>query len=281
MKPTQKFYKIKSLNLSYYEWGNPTDPTLLFIHATGMHGRIWDQAIKALPSGYHILALDQRGHGASVSDTYLLDWALMGNDVIEFVTGLGLENVTGVGHSMGGHVLVQAALALPDVFNNLLLIDPVIFPPEKYQETTDFEKGSPSNHPLARRRHQFDSWQHMLEVFETRHPYSLWHPEVLKDYCKYGLIKQADGSTYTLACAPDVEASVYMGHLSVDLTGQLSKISVPVLVMRAKGRDKNSKHQIDFSASPTWPELGRQFEKGEDIWLKDLTHFIQCRNPSL
>jgi len=281
MIPAQKFYETSSLKLSYYEWGNPTNPTLLFIHATGMHGRIWDQTVKALPSGYHIIALDQRGHGASSSDTYLLDWALMGNDAIEFIKGLGLKSVTGIGHSMGGHVLTQAALALPDVFQNLVLIDPVIFPPERYQETTDFEKGSPANHPLARRRRQFDSWQDMFDVFENKDPYSLWHPEVLKDYCKYGLIKDSEVSTYTLACAPDIEASVYMGHLSVDLTEQLSNIIVPVFVMRAKGRDENSKHQIDFSASPTWPELSSQFEQGEDIWLKELTHFIPMQEPNL
>ncbi|MEH6404970.1 MAG: alpha/beta hydrolase [Sneathiella sp.] len=281
MTPTQKFIQTSSVNLSYFEWGDPADPTILFIHATGMHGRIWDQTIKALPSGYHIIALDQRGHGMSVSDTYLLDWTLMGNDAIEFITGLGLENITGVGHSMGGHVLTQATLALPHAFKSILLIDPVIFPPEKYQQTSDFEKGSPSNHPLARRRNQFNNWQHMVESFSKREPYSLWDSKVLKDYCQYGLVKEINGSVFSLACAPDVEASVYMGHLSVDLTDKLSHISQPVYVMRAKERDKNSKHQIDFSASPTWDELSSKFERGEDIWLKDLTHFIPMQEPAL
>lgn len=281
MTPVQKYFKTKSLKLSYYEWGDPKDPTILLIHATGMHGRIWDQTIKALPAGYHIIALDQRGHGASVDDKYLLDWSMMGNDAIEFVQGLELGKVIGVGHSMGGHVLTQVALALPTVFQCLLLIDPVIFPPAKYGEVTDFEKGTPVGHPLARRHNQFDNWQHMRDIFAKKEPYSLWQSDVLDDYCQYGLVENSDNTGYSLACAPAVEASVYMGHLSINLSKSLSKLTLPVTVMRAKQKDPNHKHQIDFSASPTWKQLAGEFEKGQDVWLENLTHFIPMQDPEL
>ena len=39
-------------------------PSLLIVHATGFHARVWDEVIRRLP-GRHVLALEQRGHGRS------------------------------------------------------------------------------------------------------------------------------------------------------------------------------------------------------------------------
>ena len=38
---------------------------------------------------------------------------------------------------------------------------------------------------------------------------------------------------------------------------------------------------MDFSTSPTWPEVAAQFPDGTDIYLPDYTHFIPMQNPEL
>ena len=38
---------------------------------------------------------------------------------------------------------------------------------------------------------------------------------------------------------------------------------------------------MDFTASPTWPELARQFPHGQDVYLPELTHFIPMQDPGL
>ncbi len=281
MQPSHKFLDLHSLRFSYYEWGNAGDPTLLFVHATGMNGRIWDQTISALQGRYHIIAIDQRGHGQSQSSDYLLDWALMGNDLCEVIEQLKLQAIIGVGHSMGGHVLVQAALSLADRFKRLVLIDPVIFEPSKYDTITEFEKGHPKDNPIARRRNTFASWEEMNEIFSKKPPFSKWEPAVLRDYCRYGTVPGSEGGTVSLACAPDIEASVYMGHHSVNLEGRLGEILQPVTVLRARGRDPMAQHQIDFSTSPTWDRLAACFANGQDVWLQHLSHFIPMEDPTL
>lgn len=280
MQPTHHYIDLPDFKLSYYEWGNPENPTILFIHATGMHARVWDETIKFLIDQYHIIAIDQRGHGDSVSGKYLLDWSTMGQDAINFVDQMGFENIIGVGHSMGGHVMTQVALARPGLLQRMVLIDPVIFSVERYNLVTDFEKGDPKDNPIARRRNSFKNWQEMVEDFRNKPSYSNWLPETLQSYCEYGL-KPADDGGYKLACAPDIEASVYMGHHSVNPLDELNSITCPVTILRARGRDPKAKHKIDFSASPTWDQLHTCFQNAKDVWMKDYSHFIPMETPEL
>jgi len=50
--------------------------------------------------------------------------------------------------------------------------------------------------------------------------------------------------------------------------------------LRALPRDASSQ-EVDFSASPTWPELADQFQRGQDVLLPELSHFIPMQDPSL
>jgi hypothetical protein len=38
---------------------------------------------------------------------------------------------------------------------------------------------------------------------------------------------------------------------------------------------------MDFTASPTWPGLAREFRRGTDVQLPDLTHFMPMQAPAL
>jgi hypothetical protein len=60
----------------------------------------------------------------------------------------------------------------------------------------------------------------------------------------------------------------------------ISSITMPVVVLRANPRDETSQ-EMDFSASPTWPELAHQFQHGQDVLLPELTHFIAMQDPGL
>ena len=64
MEPTLHSARVNGVELAYWERGErrPDLPTLLFVHATGFHGRVFDRVIEAFP-GYHSIALEQRGHG--------------------------------------------------------------------------------------------------------------------------------------------------------------------------------------------------------------------------
>ena len=122
----------------------------------------------------------------------------------------------------------------------------------------------------------------MFDAFKARNPYSLWRPQVLTDYCRYGLLPKANGEGFELACPPAIEASIYMGSTGTNIYPLAKTIDVPVLVLRAKMRDPNAvRDYTDFAASPTWEGVAPTFPKGRDVYLPELTHFIPMQEPEL
>ena len=80
---------IKTYQNTVYEWeGN--GPTLLFCHATGFHGRIWDRVIEKL-EGRHCISIDLRGHGKSTKTNPPYPWDSFVPDVLEVIEKMGLE----------------------------------------------------------------------------------------------------------------------------------------------------------------------------------------------
>lgn len=278
-EPRESTFAASGARICYFEWGTRGDPTVLLIHATGFHARCWDQVVAALPRGFHVIAVDKRGHGRSEKTGPIDDWAAPAGDIAELVAHLNVKDAIGAGHSMGGHSLVQIAAANPAAFKRLVLVDPVIMAPELYAQRTAFPKDT--QHPVARRRNKWISWQEMFDAFKNRQPYALWQPKVLEDYCRHGLLPRADGEGFELACPPDIEASIYMASLGTNIYDEVRKIDAPVAVLRAKERPVGPRDAVDFSASPTWPELAAKFRHGRDVYLPHLTHFIPMQEPEL
>jgi pimeloyl-ACP methyl ester carboxylesterase len=274
-QPVAKHLQTSSVNLSYFEWGRSGDPVVLLVHATGFHGRIWDETVKRL-DGWHVYAIELRGHGRSDKRSPY-DWPTFGDDLAEFISLLGLGQIVGVGHSLGGYALTYAAAQMPDRFKRLVLVDPVIFEPDAYAEDR-YGLSEVEDSPVSRRRELWSGWQAMVERFADRHPYSLWVDQTLEDYCRFGLIETEDG--YRLACPAKVEATVYMGHSRVDIYDRLKNITAPVVVLRAY-KEAIKPERIDFSLSPTWEHLAERFPNGRDVYLPHLTHFIPMQDPDL
>jgi pimeloyl-ACP methyl ester carboxylesterase len=96
-----RYVAVNGLRLHYREWGSPSAPPLLILHGITGHAWEFDGIAAALGERWHVLVLDQRGHGASA---WSRDYApaAMAGDVAALVDALRLERVSVVGHSMGG-----------------------------------------------------------------------------------------------------------------------------------------------------------------------------------
>lgn len=69
-----------------------------------------------------VVLVDQRDHGRS-PHTDGVDYARMADDVRALVQRLGLQDITLVGHSMGGKTAMLFAQRHPDLLKNLMVID--------------------------------------------------------------------------------------------------------------------------------------------------------------
>lgn len=281
-EPTERRFQTSGASLAWFEWpGAPAAPTVLLVHATGFHARVWDRLVQALPRAWRVLAVELRGHGRSSKEGPFDRWEYYGEDLIELVDHLGSDGAIGAGHSMGGWALCHAALARPDAFQHLVLIDPTINSPEFYGTNRYPDMKTPADHPASRRRNEWTDWQAFYDRLHDREPYSLWQPEVLEDYCRHGLLPAPSGDGYVLACPPLVEASVYMNSWRSGLHERLPEIAVPATILRARRRQLPRLGQTDYAGSPTWERLAELFRQAEDVYLPNYTHFLPMQNPPL
>lgn len=277
IEPRSGSVSLGDIEIAYAERGERQlgAPSLLFVHATGFHGRLWDRIASAFPD-LHSICIDQRGHGRS-SSVAVDHWRTFGDDLSQVIQALGLQSLIGIGHSMGGHALTAAA-AERDVFKSLLLLDPTIAAPEDYAGGQAYPAQFTDGHPAARRRSRFASPEEMRNRLVGKGSFGKFAPEILDDYCRHGLARQDDFS-FELCCRPEVEAAIYVSARSNGaILDAVASIDVPVTVVRAE--EPPAKRDVtNFAYSPTWPVLASRFANGRDVYWPESTHFIPMQFP--
>lgn len=281
--PLERAVTLDGLRHVCFEWNaslRGEAPTILLVHATGFHARLWDRVVLGL-GARHVIAVDQRGHGRS-EGAPVDHWAVFAADLEGVVDALDLPpGAVGVGHSMGGHALVEMASRRADALSRLVLVDPVIAEPESYTGEPLPEEARRAN-PVARRKRFFDSPEAMWTRFVDRHPYSLFREDVAMDYCRFGLLSRenADGEgDFELACAPEMEASVYnTARTNTAIFEAIPQVDQPVAILRAKQSPPGA--GMDFSGSPTWPGLVGLLPNARERYLPSLSHFMPMQDPA-
>ena len=87
--------------------------------------------------------------------------------------------------------------------------------------------------------------------------------------------KKRIGGDFVLACAPEMEASIYgTSRTNVGIHDTAKAVDLPVWVVRARQGMFN-----DFTGSPTWPQLASTMPQGVDIHRPDRTHFHPFEDP--
>ncbi|HET7239869.1 MAG TPA: alpha/beta hydrolase [Gemmatimonadales bacterium] len=110
------------VRLRYAEQGDPRGPAVVLLHGYSDSWFSWSRVLPLIPSRYHVIALDQRGHGDSdkPEDGYAMhDFA---GDVLALMDTLHFERATIVGHSMGSFVAQRIAVTAPSRVERLVLV---------------------------------------------------------------------------------------------------------------------------------------------------------------
>jgi pimeloyl-ACP methyl ester carboxylesterase len=222
------------VRIALRDLGGPDDgdttPVLLFSHATGLHGLVFEPLASFLKDEFRCVSVDLRGHG--VSELPLgtgLAWSGMADDVLAALDADRFPKgpVHGVGHSMGGAALVMAASRRPDAFRSLWLYEPVIVPTNGVLMP---EGDNPMAEAAARRRDRFDSLDHAYENYRSKPPLNRLDPRALRAYVDGGFSISPDGSAI-LRCQPSTEAEVFRLAATSGAWSYLAALQVPVAVV--------------------------------------------------
>jgi pimeloyl-ACP methyl ester carboxylesterase len=119
-----RFIVVGGLRLHFLEWGTIGRPTVCFLHGGSAHAHWFDRVTPAFADRYHLIALDQRGHGESQwAEPPAYGTENFAADLIDFFDSLSLDRVALVGHSMGGHNSMSFAAWHPDRVSALVIVD--------------------------------------------------------------------------------------------------------------------------------------------------------------
>lgn len=109
------------VKLQFNEYG--TDgPPLIVLHGLFGSARNWAGHARDLGDTHRVYALDLRNHGAS-ERAMTMTYEEMAGDVAGFIASQGLTDPVVMGHSMGGKVAMQLALAEPGLVKALIVVD--------------------------------------------------------------------------------------------------------------------------------------------------------------
>jgi pimeloyl-ACP methyl ester carboxylesterase len=117
---TEHTVTLHGHELSYTDSG--TGPVLLFIHGILGSQRQWAHLVDRLDDGHRLLVPDLFGHGSSakpVGDYSLGAHAATLRDLLD---RLGVEQVTLVGHSLGGGIAMVFSYLFPERVERLVLV---------------------------------------------------------------------------------------------------------------------------------------------------------------
>jgi pimeloyl-ACP methyl ester carboxylesterase len=105
----------------YYETKGAGQPLLLIAGFACDH-TIWSQVVAILASEYRVVVFDNRGVGQTAAPDTPCSIRQMAEDAAGLLDAIGLSPVHVAGHSMGGLIAQELALAHPEQIQTLMLL---------------------------------------------------------------------------------------------------------------------------------------------------------------
>ncbi len=235
-----------------------TLPQLHFAHANSYPAGTYRKLFSLLQQHYQVQALDMHGHDPRYPVT--AGWPELVRELVDELERRYSAPVILVGHSLGGMLAVMAAKSRPDLVRCVVLLDsPVVagwraMLVRLARHTSFGERFSPARFS-ARRRAVWPDAQAAHDHFAAKQMFSIWAPQVLRDYIDSGLAPHPDG--VQLRFTREVETEVYRGlphHV-----GALVKNGLPVPVGFIGGSESRECRQAGLAA--TRKLVGRFFRQ--------------------
>ena len=110
------------VTLSYVEHGNSNGIPIILLHGFTDSWRSFEHVLDQFPDYLHVVAISQRGHGNSTKTASTDHAKYFAADVAAFISKKNLGPSIIVGHSLGGIVTQQFALAYPQLTRAIVIV---------------------------------------------------------------------------------------------------------------------------------------------------------------
>ncbi len=281
-EPRRRMIRLRDGEMAALDFGDAARPVdVVFAHANGFNAMTYRSILGPLSLSLRIVAIDQRGHGASrmpADPKGRRSWSDLRDDLLALLETLGDGPVILAGHSMGATTSLLAAQAQPDRVRALVLFDPVVSP----RWTSAILRRTPwlaawiyGRMPLTqgalRRRSVFDSFGAAFRAYRGRGAFRTWPEIMLADYVAGGFREREDGSV-ELSCAPAWEASNFVAQGN-DTWRALDRVQAPIDIYQS---GVQSACRLGAVAS-----LQRRNPRLRVRTVPQTTHFLPMERPDL
>jgi pimeloyl-ACP methyl ester carboxylesterase len=216
-----RWFPVNGLSLHALEWGKAGRPGVCFLHGGAAHAHWFDRVAPAFADRFHVIALDQRGHGeSSWPDPPAYATEDFVSDLLAVFDALGWRQVTLVGHSMGGHNSIGCAAWHPERVRALVIVDsrPAI-PSDRFETMHDRGRRELKRHPSA---------DEAVARFRLLPRETVADPTFLAHIARAGIVERDGGWQFRF------DPSTYAVRRPVDGWTLVGRITAPTLIARAE-----------------------------------------------
>ncbi|MGE3076669.1 MAG: alpha/beta fold hydrolase [Dehalococcoidia bacterium] len=272
IEPTGRTVRVNGLELHYVDWGNEERPPLVVLHGISSQARYFDGFAVKMREAFHVMSLDQRGHGDSDwSDDYRIE--AMADDLLGFADALGLAKFTLIGHSMGGIVSMWFAAHHPERLENLVVVDADF----NYARAAGvlFTENSVT---AALAQDTFENEEAMLDHYQAMMPGI--DVRLVRKPLMYNFRTLEDGRV-TYRFDPAVKTALMrrmeefpsaITDYQAELEAKVGEVTCPVLILRGA--------LSDILLPEPAKETAGAFKDGRLVVVPNATHMIPSDNPT-
>jgi pimeloyl-ACP methyl ester carboxylesterase len=188
-------------------WGD-SGPVVVLLAGAGLPAGVYEPIAQQVGPACRLVAVDLRGHGDSARPGSDADFGFFdqADDVVAVLDDLGAEQALGFGHSLGGGVLLAAAVAHPTRFSRVVVFEPAVG--SMVDRAANRARADKMIRRTRARRSVWPDRATLVATIGTRAPFDELSTACLDAYARWGTRVVTDGQV-ELACTPATEALMF------------------------------------------------------------------------
>ncbi len=225
------------MRIPFYDFGGD-GPVIHFAHPNGYLPACFQRMFDPFLSQYRVVGVCHRPLWPGTQPEDLQSWRTIADDLISFFEQERLQNVIGIGHSLGAVATMYVALQRPQLFRSLVLIEPIFLPKDALAAVAadpDSIMQIPIIKNTIRRRNRWPSREAAFEHFRGKEAFERWPDAALHDYVNHALTEDENGDI-VLSFSRQWEVRIY-SRPPLDVWEAIPAIEHPTLAIRGSESD--------------------------------------------
>jgi len=257
-----------------------TKKEIQFIHANGFPPDSYTSLLNEVNPSYKINDFLLKPLYKNLNNNKIKNWIPLHKEFIKSLENKNYKTI-GMGHSIGGNLILRACITNPDYFSKIILLDPTLFIPKiiLFWRISLLLKLHKYIHPWVKatlnRKMNYDNYESIFNSYRYKNVFKKIDDKNLSIYIKSITDTQSNGKI-NITYPKQWEYQIYKTGLIADnfIWDNIKNVKTPTLIIRSK----KSNAFLESSANKIRNSKNRNIEI---ITLENTTHLFPLEIPKL